>query len=373
MKKNITSKWLPTSSLVLAMVATAVAERGEQTITVTAESNAETKANQPANVQKRIVVKKIEGGDEKREKVELPFLGVSTEEPSEALAAQLGLRRGEGLLVSYVAPDGPAAKAGLEKNDVLCKLDDQILLLPTQLRKLVRLHKEGEKVELNYYRAGKKGSVSATLGKTLARAGLMGEDDAGSDEMQRLHFIMRDALSGSGSDNFKNLHAVTAANGANRQVMNYEIQREVENAKASIEKALRETSNSRRLAKGATKEIEEIVKSGVDVGKDASVTIRSQSREARTSVTTDDSGTYVIVATPKKRLTVHDKDGKLLFDGEIETDQEQDKVPRAIWEKVQPMLEKMKQAKTMQTDPELPAGTGTQSANEPEPEGPSNG
>jgi hypothetical protein len=50
------------------------------------------------------------------------------------------------------------------------------------------------------------------------------------------------------------------------------------------------------------------------------------------------------VANPKKRLTAHDKDGKLAFDGEIETSEQQEKVPKDVWKKVQPMIEQLNQA-----------------------------
>lgn len=96
------------------------------------------------------------------------WLGVSIEEGSEALAAQLGLPPGAGLVVIYVAPESPAAKAGLQRNDVLVKLDGQLLVVPAQLRKLVQVHKLGDTVELVFYRAGKKQTVSATLGKAPA-------------------------------------------------------------------------------------------------------------------------------------------------------------------------------------------------------------
>src|SRR5678809_483964 len=46
-----------------------------------------------------------------------PYLGIATVEASEALSAQLGVRSGTGLVVTYVAPDSPAAKAGLQKHD----------------------------------------------------------------------------------------------------------------------------------------------------------------------------------------------------------------------------------------------------------------
>src|SRR5579863_10165084 len=43
--------------------------------------------------------------------------GVSLDVPDESLRAQLGLPAGQGLVVSAVSPEGPAARAGLTKND----------------------------------------------------------------------------------------------------------------------------------------------------------------------------------------------------------------------------------------------------------------
>ncbi len=44
----------------------------------------------------------------------MAWLGVSTTEASETLASQLDLQAGVGLVVTYLAPEGPAAKAGLK-------------------------------------------------------------------------------------------------------------------------------------------------------------------------------------------------------------------------------------------------------------------
>src|SRR5207244_5878270 len=99
---------------------------------------------------------------------DVTWLGLATEEPSDALTSQLGLHSGEGLLVTYVASNSPAANAGIQKNDLLVEMDGQKLVLPAQLRKLVQMRKEGDKVGLIYYRHGKKQNTSATLGKTKA-------------------------------------------------------------------------------------------------------------------------------------------------------------------------------------------------------------
>ena len=94
----------------------------------------------------------------------------------------------------------------------------------------------------------------------------------------------------------------------------------------------------------APQALEELARSGVEVDKDATVTIKSRNDSVRTIVKTDDTGTYVIVANPKKRLTAHDKDGKLAFDGEIETSEQQEMMPKEVWNKVQPMIEQLNQA-----------------------------
>jgi hypothetical protein len=58
-------------------------------------------------------------------------------------------------------------------------------------------------------------------------------------------------------------------------------------------------------------------------------------------VQTDDSGSYIIEASAKTRLTAHDKDGKLLFEGLIDTPAEREKVPKEVWEKVAPMFDQI--------------------------------
>ena len=94
----------------------------------------------------------------------------------------------------------------------------------------------------------------------------------------------------------------------------------------------------------------------MDVDKDATVVIRNDRQSVKTIVKTDDNGSYVIVANPKKHLTVHDKDGKLLFDGDIETSEQQTKVPKEIWKAVSPMLEQMGPLKPEQSEKEDSSG-----------------
>src|SRR5882762_7571199 len=75
-----------------------------------------------AGTKRKLWIESVERSHGKESAKEVTWLGVYTEEASEALGSQLGLKSGEGLLVTYVAADSPAAKAGLQKNDVLVEL-----------------------------------------------------------------------------------------------------------------------------------------------------------------------------------------------------------------------------------------------------------
>lgn len=91
------------------------------------------------------------------------FLGVEVEPVDEALAAQLKLPAEHGLVVRYVVPDSPAAAAGVQRHDVLTRLDDQLLIEPRQLAALVRSHQAGDTVRLTYMRAGAEARATASL------------------------------------------------------------------------------------------------------------------------------------------------------------------------------------------------------------------
>ena len=97
----------------------------------------------------------------------------------------------------------------------------------------------------------------------------------------------------------------------------------------------------------------------VDVGSDATITVTKDGDSVKTIVQSDDTGVLVIVASPKKRLTAHDEDGKLLFDGEIETPEQQQKVPAELWEKVKPLLQQIKPAEGGEPQPHAQSEGGS--------------
>jgi hypothetical protein len=281
------------------------------------------------------------------------WLGVAIEEASEALGAQLGLAPGVGLLVTYVAPDSPAAKAGLEKNDVLVELEGQALVHPAQLRKLVQVRKEGDTVELTFYRAGKKQTASATLVKAPPGLGLLEDGEALKGDLYALTHQFRTPPAGEAYHEAMKAYRDSLGHlKIDQGKVQEEVRRSVEQAKRAWEEAVRYSTNAAEAA--LTKAFKELQRSGLLADNSASVTVRSSGEKVKSIVKADESGTLVIVSNPKPRLTAHDKDGKLLFDGEIDTPEQRSKVPPELWEKVEPLLDKLPPSAEAEDGPRAP-------------------
>src|SRR5438477_1025110 len=105
------------------------------------------------------------GGHEKAPKVPAIFLGVETSQVPTVVSEQLGLAKGLGLVVEYVESNSPAASAGVQQNDILKMLNDQILIEPSQLRKLLQTFPEGTEVTLTILRKGKEQKLTIKLAK----------------------------------------------------------------------------------------------------------------------------------------------------------------------------------------------------------------
>ncbi len=122
----------------------------------------------------------------------------------------------------------------------------------------------------------------------------------------------------------------------------------MEEVRKALQEAMRQVTNAHRTFGPAAREFQELARRGLNVEKDATVVVKSKRDSVQSIVKTDDSGTYVVIADPRKQLTAHDKSGKLLFDGSIETEEDQAKVPAEVMEKVKPMLEQLNRDKDRQ-------------------------
>src|SRR5205814_1566706 len=133
---------------------------------------------------------------DKGPKVPVTFLGVETSSVPRVVSEQLGLTKGFGLVVDYVVPDGPAAAAGVQQNDIIKMFNDQILMEPDQLAKLVRSYPDGTSVTLTILRKNAETKVTVKLGKKEVRQrehdyGMFNMEDM-NEKMQAMNEKMKD-------------------------------------------------------------------------------------------------------------------------------------------------------------------------------------
>jgi PDZ domain len=295
-----------------------------------------------------ITIQTIEPDGKKKHSKPVTYLGVAVQECSEALSAQLELKPGQGLTVILLAAGSPAEKADFHKNDVLADLDGQMLVHPLQLQKLIQMHAEGDAVKLTFYRSGKKQTATVKLGKTMWDETAETDDQPWPCDLQSLQLKLGSMKNLEGLNNIKDLDAQLKGVGESlervgldRTKVNSEVQRTMEQACRALEDAVRHASTDQKSLASVDRELEALVRGGLAVDRDATVTVRSRHNSNRTIVQTDDDGSYIIESGARTRLTVNDKDGKLLFQGHIDTAAEREKVPKQIWEKVKPMLDQI--------------------------------
>ena len=98
-------------------------------------------------------------------KVIRPYLGATFNDLTPELASQLGISIDKGVLVSYVAPGSPVAKAGIQANDVITSFQGQKVTQASALIKLLWEYKVGDNATITYWRANSEHTVSVTLGE----------------------------------------------------------------------------------------------------------------------------------------------------------------------------------------------------------------
>jgi hypothetical protein len=259
-------------------------------------------------------------GHEASRRPPVPFLGVNTSSLPDAVAAQLPLEKGTGLLVTYVEKNSPAEKAGLEANDVLVKLDDHLLVNTAQLRTVIDNRKEGDAVTLSFYRKGQEKTAAATLAAQERTPGHRWTRDDRGDEWRSEDFqsAMERAREEIERASVEARQAARTARG------------EFEKQRGDFEKQRGDWSASMSALREALK--------GVELPTNGLTTSFSNPGAAR-SLTVDKDGVFLLT---RKEDTTHlratDKTGKVVFDGDVTTPEQQAKVPAEFAAKLQKLL-----------------------------------
>ncbi len=267
---------------------------------------------------------------ERGPKVPVTFLGVETSPVPTVVSEQLGLAKGFGLVVDYVVPDGPAAAAGVQQNDILKMLNDQILMEPSQLRKLLQSFSEGTNVTLTVLRKGQEQKITVKLAKK---------------EVPQRH-SMFDGFNHDWNWNFDDMGNMGDL-GEKMQDLKEQLKDQLKDQLGDAGGAIRDAvMNAREEARRARDEAREEARQARDDARNAARDIRVLSRDNGTLKATkidigkaqivfsDDKGEMKLETVDgKKMLTAKDPQGKLLFSGPVETKEELDKVPADVRER----------------------------------------
>lgn len=116
----------------------------------------------PINLAKEVFVQLHDKGSVTR-----GWLGVAIQQISPDLLKAFNLTDTHGALVADVMSDGPAAKAGLQRGDVIVGFNGHTVQESAELPRLVAAMAPGTKVSIDVLRSGKKLTIPVTLG-TLA-------------------------------------------------------------------------------------------------------------------------------------------------------------------------------------------------------------
>jgi PDZ domain len=255
----------------------------------------------------------VPGHHEKGPKVPMTFLGVETSQVPDVVSEQLGLAKGLGLVVEYVEPNSPAASAGVQQNDILKMLNDQILIEPSQLRKLLQTFPDGTEVTLTILRKGKEQKITAKLAKK---------------EVPQRHSL----IPGGNHDWHWDFDETGDLSGQ-MQELKEQLKEQVGDAQ-------------RGIIRGAVMQAHEAARRARDDARRAAREIRILSRDnGALKATKIDLGNAQIVFSDekgelklenldgKKLLTIKGPQGKLLFSGPVETQEDLDKLPADVRER----------------------------------------
>lgn len=108
---------------------------------------------------------------EKSQPIERPMLGISLLNASDTRAlANYGITLKDGInsgvVVVEVVTGTGASKSGLEKGDVITKIDNEEIINAAYLKYALYKYNAGDKIEVTYNRNGKEKTTTVTLSKS---------------------------------------------------------------------------------------------------------------------------------------------------------------------------------------------------------------
>ena len=114
----------------------------------------------PSNNARKIIQDLMEFGN-----VQRGILGVEGGELNSSASKELGIKETQGFYISKVTKKSGAENAGLQKGDIIVKIDNQNIATFADLSGYINTKRPNDKVEVSYIRDGKNKTVAVALSK----------------------------------------------------------------------------------------------------------------------------------------------------------------------------------------------------------------
>ena len=254
------------------------------------------------------------------------YAGLNALPPTDEERAALGdrLPAGAGLRVGVVDPDGPAADQ-LQPGDVLIRLDDQLLVNFDQFRSLVQLRKPGDTVKFSVLRNGSAMTVPVRLG--VRPAGVEAKQSR-SRAVAPADALRQDSSSGRtvqiGPGFVINI-------GPGSVTLPPEVMRQLEELQSRGLVDVQPGAPVSPAARAKRAPAAVTAAPGVSTSRSYSFSFGSGASSSSQTHLSDGEGSVSLVeADGKRSATVKDAQGKVLFEGEITTEEQRAKLPADV-------------------------------------------
>jgi len=130
----------------------------------------------PVNLARRVMDDILDNGHVTR-----AYLGIVPQNVTPAIAKAMGAKEDEGVLVGDVSADGPAHASGIQRGDIILKVNDKPINDSNELRNSISMMKPDATVKLTVLRDGNSREMDVKLGE-LPGQQAKAESETGSSE-----------------------------------------------------------------------------------------------------------------------------------------------------------------------------------------------
>lgn len=110
--------------------------------------------------------------------VQKAFMGTEVIDLNMDVARELNTQRLTGVVINYLEADGPAARAGLQKSDIITKINEEVIEGKSAFNEQLSYYRPGDKIKVSYQRGSVTKEAQLMLINQEGTTGLLKKEDA---------------------------------------------------------------------------------------------------------------------------------------------------------------------------------------------------